>query len=296
VGTLTFTDGGGTQTVGLTGTGGAAPTDSLSLAALNFSATAVGALSAAQTITLTNSGAYALTSIAISVSGAFQVSNTCGTQLAGQASCVISVVFAPAQLGSLSGTLTVSDALRTQTATLSGTGVSPPALSVNPASLTFSTQLVGVPSAPQVLTVTNTGGTPMANVGFQITGVAAASYSIGATTCAATLAAGSNCTVPVIFTPAATGAVGATLAVSSSTLGVAPVSVPLNGGGQVSSGLSGSPLLLTFPVVGVGQSSSPLPVTITNNSSSAIPALALTVNAPFALIQPGVPPALPGWQ
>ena len=35
-------------------------------------------------------------------------------------------------------------------------------------------------SAPQTLTVTNSGGSPMANVGFPITGAAAASYSIAA--------------------------------------------------------------------------------------------------------------------
>ena len=62
-------------------------------------------------------------------------------------------------------------------------GLMPPALSVNPSSLSFSTQQPGVASAPQTVTVSNIGGAAMANVGFQITGPAAASYSIGATTC-----------------------------------------------------------------------------------------------------------------
>jgi hypothetical protein len=285
MGTLTLTDGAGTQTVTLNGAGAAAPTDTLSPAALSFSATATGALSAAQTITLTNAGDLPLTSIAISASGAFQSSNNCGTQLAGHAACTITVVFAPTQTGSQSGTLTVSDALRTQTAALTGLGVAPPALSVNPSSLSFSTQQAGVASAPQTSTVSNTGGAPMANVGFQITGPAAASYSIGATTCEAVMSGGSSCTVQVIFTPAATGAISATLIVSSSTLGVTPVSVSLNGAGQVSGGLGGNPAQLTFPVVAVGQSSTALPVTITNSSSYAIGSLALSVSAPFVLTQ-----------
>lgn len=284
-GTLTFTDGAGTQTVALYGTGATAATDNLNPGSLSFSATATGALSASQTITLTNTGDLTLTAISVSANGAFQASNNCGTELTGHAACTISVVFAPTQLGSLSGTLTVSDALRTQTADLTGTGVSPAALSINPSSLNFSTQQPGVAGAPQTLTVSNTGGVPLADVGFQIAGPAAASYSIGATTCGATLSGGGGCTVQVIFTPAATGAIAATLTVSSSTLRVTPVSVSLNGTGQLSSGLGGNPAQLTFPAVGVGQSSTALPVTISNNSSYAINSLTLVANGPFILTQ-----------
>ena len=176
-----------------------------------FADTAVGALSAAQTISLTNAGDVPLTAINVSVSGAFQVSSSCGTQLAGHAACTIGVVFAPTQPGSQSGVLTVSDALRTQTAVLTGTGLAPPALSVNPSSLSFSMQQPGVPSAPQTVTVSNTGGAPMANVGFQITGPAAASYLVGATTCGSLLNGGGSCTVQVVFTPAVTGAIAAVL-------------------------------------------------------------------------------------
>ena len=284
-GTLTFTDGAGTQTVGLNGTGAAAATDVLNPTALNFSATAAGQLSTAQTITLTNTGDLTLTAIGVSANGDFQTSNNCGTQLTGHAACTIRVVFAPTQLGTLSGTLTINDALRTQTAALSGTGVSPAALNVNPTSLNFSTQQPGVAGAPQILTISNTGGVPLANAGFQITGPAAASYSIGATTCGPTLSGGGSCTVQVIFTPAATGPISASLTVTSSTLGVTPVSVSLNGTGQLSNGLGGNPAMLTFPAVGVGQSSTAMPVTISNNSSYAISSLALAVNGPFTLTQ-----------
>jgi hypothetical protein len=65
---------------------------------------------------------------------------------------------------------------------LSGTGIAAPALAVSPTSLSFSA-IVGDASSPQTLTVTNTGGAPLANVGFQITGQSAASFSTGATTC-----------------------------------------------------------------------------------------------------------------
>jgi hypothetical protein len=99
-GTLTLVDDAGTQTVALSGTGAAPPTDTLGTTSLSFAGTIVGQLSTAQTVILTNSGDLPLTSIAVTASGAFQQSNNCGTQLTGRANCSVSVVFAPSQSGS----------------------------------------------------------------------------------------------------------------------------------------------------------------------------------------------------
>jgi hypothetical protein len=284
-GMLTFVDGTGTQTVALSGSGAAAPTDSLSAASLSFPATVSGQLSATQTLTLTNSGDLTLTGISVSATGAFQTSNNCGSQLGGHAACSVSVVFAPTQVGSLAGTLTVSDALRTQTAALAGTGISPPTLSVSPTSLNFSTQQPGVASAPQTVTVSNTGGASLSGLSITLSGPAAASYFISTTTCGSTLVGDSSCTVQVVFTPSANGTVAATLSVSTSTTGVAAVSVALNGAGQLSGGLVSSPAQVTFSTVGVGQTSTAVPVTITNGSGYAAGTMALAINAPFVLSQ-----------
>jgi len=284
-GTLTLVDGTGTQVVALSGTGAAAPTDSLTPAAITFPATVTGQLSVAQTITLTNSGDLTLTAISISVTGAFQTSNTCSSQLGGHASCAISVVFAPTQAGSLSGTLTITDALRTQTVAVSGVGVTQGVLSVSPTSLNFSNQQPGVASAPQTVTVSNSGGASLANIGFQLSGSAAPSYSIAGTNCGASLGSGSSCTAQILFTPTSTRAIAATLAVSTSTLGVSAVSVSLNGGGAVTGGLGINPGQVAFPVVGVGQSSSAVPVTIANSSGYSVGSLVLAINAPFVVSQ-----------
>ena len=284
-GLLTFTDGAGTQTVELSGTGVGPPTDTLTPTSLAFPATGVGQLSAVQPVTITNSGGQPLTSISISVSGQFQESSTCVTQLAAGAVCTISVQFLPTQTGAVTGTLTIVDALRTQNVALSGTGLAPPAFSVNLSSLSFSNQQPGEPSAPQTLTITNSGGTPMANVGFEITGVAAANYSIASTTCGALLNNGSSCTVQIVFTPSATGAIAAALVISSSTSSVNPVSVPLNGSGQLATGLAANPTQLTFPVAGVGQSSAAQAVTVTNSSGYAIGSVSLAATAPFSVTQ-----------
>jgi hypothetical protein len=285
-GTLTLTDGAGIQTVTLSGFGWAAPSDTTLPATLpSFGGVGVGQQSPAQTVPLTNTGDLTLTGIAISVGGPFTESDTCGKQLAGGASCAISVVYAPTQLGSQSGTLTVADALRTQTVALSGAGVQPAAIGVSPLSLSFAAQLVGAAGSALTLTVTNTGGAPMANLGFQITGQTAGSFSTGATTCGAILASGTSCTVQVIFSPAAAGGSAATLTVTSSTAGVAPVTVALSGTGQVWSGLNVSPAQLTFAVTAVGQTSAGQTVTVSNTSSASITAPAFAVPAQFNVTQ-----------
>ena len=188
-------------------------------------------------------------------------------------------------MGSQTGTLTVSDALRTQTVALTGTGIAPPALSVNPSSLSFSTQQPGVASAPQTVTVSNTGGAAMANVGFQITGPAAASYSIGATTCGATLNGGGSCTVQVVFTPAATGAIDGRADGLFFDLGVAPVSVSLNGSGLLSGGLDGKSGAAELSDRGSRSNQRRTAGDDQQHQQLPIGPLAVAVSGPFALSQ-----------
>jgi hypothetical protein len=295
-GLLILTDGAGTQTVQLSGTAVAGPTDIINPpepSSLAFSATAEGQLSTAMTVTITNIGGLPLTGISVSITGEFQQNNNCGTQLAAGAVCTINVVFAPTQLGALTGTLTVADELKTQTVALSGAGLAPPVLSVTNASgatvtsLTYTNTVPGVASAPQALIITNAGSTPMAGIGFAFSGAAAASYSVSSTNCGAVLNGGSNCTAQIVFTPNATGVITASLAISSSTPEVTPVSIALNGTGVLATGLTTSPALLNFPVIVAGQTSTAQTVTITNSTSYAIGPVTLTTAAPFSISQNG---------
>jgi hypothetical protein len=283
-GALTIVDDKGTQSVQLTGTGAAPPTDTLSATSLKFPATIIGLSSSAQIVKLTNAGDLPLMLINATVSGPFQLTNNCGTQLAANSSCSLSVVFAPTQSGSQTGTLTESDLVSTgQTVSLSGTGLLPPVFSVDPAALTFPAQQVGKASPPATLKVTNSGGAALANLGFQITGPAASSFSTGATTCGASLDAGATCTVRVIFTPAASGGAAATLTIASSSQGVKALAVPLNGTGQSAAGLNVSPSQLTFAPQALNQPSAPQTVTVSNPGATAANGLALAVSGPFTL-------------
>ena len=285
-GQLTFTDGAGVETVQLSGTGAAPPTDTLAPSSLSFPSTASGEISAAKTVTITNSGGVALQVTSIAVSANFQQSSSCITGVAAQSTCSISVQFAPAQTGALTGTLTLNDARGTETVALSGTGLSAATLSVSPASLTFVQQQPGVASPPQTITITNTGGVAAANIGFQITGPAAASYSLGVTTCGALLNGGGQCTVQIIFTPSGIGSISAALAVSSSTTGVIAASVPLNGSGQLAAGLVTNPAQMPFStVIPVGQSSSAQSVTVTNSSNYSLSSVSMAASGPFSLAQ-----------
>lgn len=284
-GTLSLVDSAGTQTVVLTGTGATGPTDTLSPLSLGFPGTIVGQQSTSQIVTLTNNGDLQLTSISIAATQGFQASSDCGTILVGHASCAIAVVFAPASAGSLTGTLTISDAIRTQTVALSGTGLQPPVISVAPTHLTFQSQPVGQISAPLTLMVSNTGGAPMSNVGFQITGPNATNFTLTSSTCGSTLNNGSSCSVPVTFTPTAAGQSMATIIVSSSTLGVAAVQVPLSGIGQVVSGISITPAQISFTQPTLGVASASQTAVITNTTSIIAADLALTATPPFSLAQ-----------
>ena len=284
-GVLTLIDSVGTQTVVLSGAGAIAPTDALSPLSLTFPGTIVGEQSTSQIVTLTNNGDLPLTSISVSVGQGFQSSSNCGSTLVGNASCAITVTFSPSSAGELSGILTVSDAIRTQTVTLSGTGLQPPVISVAPTYLTFNPQRIGQTSAPLTLTISNTGGAPMANVAVQIIGPNGANFSITSNTCGSTLNNGSSCTVLVAFSPSAAGQSTATLVISSSTLGVAAAQVSLSGVGQAVSGITISPVQISFlqPILGVA--TAPQTAVVTNTAAIGATDLVLTVTPPFNLTQ-----------
>jgi hypothetical protein len=100
------------QTVSLSGSG-IAPAVSLAPATLNFAATPLGSATAAQTVTLTNTGTDNLTISSISVSGTnaadFSETNACGATLSAGANCAINVKMTPSAGGNRSATLSVAD-------------------------------------------------------------------------------------------------------------------------------------------------------------------------------------------
>jgi len=90
-----------------------------------------------------------------------------------------------------------------------GGGGATAVLNVTPTSLTFASTPVGGTSATQNLTLHNTGTAGATGIGVAVTApfsrVTTGAFPAGASNCGTTLAAGSNCTVKVAFTPTAVG-------------------------------------------------------------------------------------------
>lgn len=215
-GTLTISDGAGTQTASLTGTGAAPATDALSTSALAFATQELTTSSAPQQITLTNNGDVPLTLISAQTTTAdFAANNACGASLNPHSECAINVTFQPHTIGRLTAQLRVADQYRTQTVALSGTGIAPPGVSLSPLSgLTFAMTGVGQTAAPQTVTLTNNGGLPLQLRSTTVSG----DFSIlpGSDTCGATLAPANACTLQILFTPTAGGTRTGALTISDS--------------------------------------------------------------------------------
>ncbi|HEV2378875.1 MAG TPA: SBBP repeat-containing protein [Terriglobia bacterium] len=234
-GTLTLTDSApsGSQVVDLAGTG-VASVVSLAPASLVFSGESVGAQSAPQTVTLTNSGSGPLTISAIAVTGAgFAETNTCGSSVAAGSTCSISVTYTPAVSGAASGTLTVSDNATgsPQTVSLSGTGISPGA-SLSTTTLNFGSQVVNTRSStPQSVTLTNTGSSNLSVNSVTVSGPNATDFTLlQKAPCGSSIAVGSSCAIQLNFKPMVSGSRSATLSIADSAPG-SPQTVALSGTG-----------------------------------------------------------------
>ena len=212
-----------------------ATTASLVPPSLSFGSQSVAMTSAAQTVTLTNTGSTSLSITGIAVTGAnasdFGQTNTCGTSVAAGANCAISATFTPTGAGPRKSSIVVGS---------SGTSGNPPpiiltgvgsAAGLSPTSLTFGPQAVGTSSAVQVVTFTNKGSAAMNIWGIAILGANASDFS-ETTTCGSTLGGGASCTVGITFKPAATGSRSASLLFSDDG-GGSPQSVSLTATGTV---------------------------------------------------------------
>jgi len=234
--TITITDnaGGSPQTVALSGTG-LGPTATLSATSLSFGSSPVGTATASQSVTLTNSGAEALTIIRIAVTGpnasSFAFTNSCGTSVAAGASCTISGNFDPVTGGALAGAVAITDNAvgSPQMIALTGTGQGA-GVTLSATSLSFGTVAVGSTSGSQTVTLTNSGTATLTFSSIAVTGTNASSF-LFANTCGTSIAAGATCTIHGHFGPTATGALTAAVTITD-TAGNSPQTIALSGTGQ----------------------------------------------------------------
>jgi Abnormal spindle-like microcephaly-assoc'd, ASPM-SPD-2-Hydin/Cytochrome C oxidase, cbb3-type, subunit III len=285
---------GGTSSVALSGTGAAAPTAAVGLSgtSLAFGSLQVGMTSAAQTVTLTNTGTAPLTISGITLGGTnatdFMRSGTCvaGSVAAG-ASCTLSATFTPAAIGTRAASISVASnaAGSPHSVALSGSGTAappPPApvAAITPMSLSLGSVQLGSTSAAQTVKISNTG-TAALNVGaITLSGAQAAAFV--ATGCANTaVAAGASCNVSVTFKPSVAGAATASLAIAHNAAG-SPGAVSLSGTGTDvpptgTPGATLSPVALSFAAQKLNTASAAQTVTLTNSGTAALSITSWTV-------------------
>jgi hypothetical protein len=269
------------QTPLLTATSLAQPAMTLSAIAFTFVAQAVNTQSAAQTLTITSTGNSPVTINSIVVAGDFVESDTCvGQTLAVNASCAVQLRFAPNVIGPRSGLLTIyaNVAGGQATATLTGAGTAPAAIVLTPSSLTFAATLVNQTTAAQIVTVSNTGGTPSALTKPVLTG----DFQLSANTCGTTLAPSTGCSLSVVFTPTVSGVRNGTLSITDDA-GTQIAS--LTGTGNASATDTLAPLTLTFATQQIGTVSAVQQVLLTNSGDVALTLVSAAITSgPFTAV------------
>jgi hypothetical protein len=238
-GSITITDNasGSPQTISLTGEGTVV---SLAPEKLNFGDQLVGTTSAAKTVTLTNTRTTSLSITSIAIAGTnpgeFGLPpSTCPvtpSTLGAGASCTISVTFTPTAAGAWSASISIADngGGSPQTVVLTGSGT---VVKLAPARLIFGSETVGTTSPAKTVQLTNTGATSLSITSITVMGADPHDFS-PTSSCPispATLGVGVSCLIHVTFTPTATGARTAFLAVSDGG-GGSPQVVSLSGTGN----------------------------------------------------------------
>lgn len=281
--------------VPLTGSGIAATVSlTASPSPLAFGAVAQGTTSAAQTVTITNTGNSPTTLstpyFTLTGTNAGDFANagtgTCanGGTLAAAGICTVKLTFHPTLAAAESAILTVTDGTHPVTDNLTGTGTAP-AIGVTPSGgVAFGAVLVGSTSSQQTVTVTSSGNTPLVlnTPYFTISGTNPGDFTnLGTGTCVngQSLNTGASCTIILTFTPSGAGSRTATLNASGNASG----SIPLAGTGTaIVVTLSASPSPVNFGTVQQSTSSAVNTVTVTNTGNS--PA---TLSTPYFTITTG---------
>src|SRR5262249_22997400 len=193
------------------------------------------------TLTLTNNTKDALTISSILPSADFAVpTTTCPaapTTLPAGQSCTISATFRPTQAGIRTGAITVahSAAGSPLIIPLTGTGLAA-GLLASATTLSFGASVGDDVKDSKVLTLTNSGSSPLIISSIQLGGRASADYSLAgpcqpAPRATTTLPPGQSCTLDVDFAPGAIGPRNAIITITHNATG-SPLVITLKGTGR----------------------------------------------------------------
>ena len=227
--------------------------------------------------------------------GGFVCSTTCAPgSYAPGSSCSITASFAPTFVGTGQSTpIYVCDSSgNSKLALLTGDGVVPAPIDIQPPAWDFGTVVIGQDSPDQVFAIENPGAVPVPIGSVSTVG----DFVLTSTTCASEIAAASQCTANVHFTPSAAGARSGELVVPYTTpligLSAPAAKATILPSATATSELSGTgttqPALDVPASVDLGSYSLGSPgvvriVTITNTGNSVITISSVIASAPFSV-------------
>ncbi len=188
---------------------------SLTPSSLQFATQTAGTTSQAQNVLLRNLGSLPLSISDVTANGDFSETNNCGTSVPVAGSCNFAIVFAPTAGGSRTGSVVISDDGVGSPHTIALTGIGfGVGITIAPQSLTFNTASIGSSSAPQTVTLTNSGTDPLSITGIQISG-----SFVETNSCPATLATAQTCGINVAFKPTSFGSSTGSITISDNADG-----------------------------------------------------------------------------
>ncbi len=240
---------------------------------LNFGSVALGATSASQQVTVTNTTSAPIgpLSVGSGVSAPWGSGTGCsGVTLAAGTSCSSTYTFTPTALGPQvsSGEGITINGVKVPMSFV-GTGVQ--GLRVTPTSFNFGDVIVNTTSPGQVLTVTNITSAPVTIASSSAGAMAPFAYSGNCP--GITLASGASCTYTYTFLPATLGARATPAGTEFVVNGQAtPISLQGTGVASIPPGaLLITPSELNFGDVPIGATSAPQSTTLTNISGLTVP-------------------------
>lgn len=208
------------------------------------------------------------------------------------ASSTVSLKFSPRQVGLRQARALVYTNDRTAEVSLQGEGTSP-SLRLSASMLDFGKVLVGNPSAPLALKLSNTGTGPLTLTAMRLSGADVASFILSVPTLPVTLSPGASTEVFVAMRPDAERSFSAQLLVDSNDASAPSAAVPLSGMGIRQQQVQLSASSLEFGHQLTNSTSLPRKLRVINNSDSNATLTALTVQGSGASRFSVVAPALP---
>ena len=263
------------QTASLSGIGIGMSTVTLSPTSADFGNQTVASTSAATVVTLTNAGTAPLNITSITASGDFAQTNTCGTLVAANSNCTVSVTFTPTVAGSRTGTLTVTDDATSspQTTNLAGTGVAQGVV-LSQTSIAYGNVATGNSSSAINVTLTNGHNAPL-----NIASIVTTGDFRQTNTCGTIVAAAGNCVISVTFVPAAKGVRTGTLTVTDDAANT-PQTASLSGTGIAP--VTVTPSSLNFGTQAVGTTSAAQTVTLRNKQNVPLTFTSIVANGNYS--------------